>query len=69
METESVDVSHNRVHAINTIEINFIHSNGGEWNMDSEPVDLAYDGVKLGNATEQNEKSLTEIRKDDMIKR
>ena len=36
--------------------------------MDSEPVDLANDGVKLGNATEQNEKSLTEITKDDQNK-
>ena len=33
--------------------------------MDSEPVDLANDGVKLGNATEQNEKGFTEISKDN----
>ena len=52
MNTELVDVFHDGAHS-------------GECNLDSEPVNLASDGVKLGNATEQNEKSLTKITNKD----
>ena len=55
MDTELVDVFHDGAHS-------------GECCLDSEPVDLASDGVKLGNATEQNEKSLMEITNDNQNK-